>query len=471
MTLSYWIEGTDKLWIKGDIAATGTTTYIRVEKTTGYTPSGDNTFIFFDDFSGSDYDATKWTLDQGFQYTVSSSNLNITNGSVKLSSVATFHYNTPCVLEVKAKDTVIPAEGYTLGGFYSSSTNGFSCFKTTTTAGYVRDDNTNNLIATSAMTTNTYYKFKFTIKDATNTGFQITDLADADIFAATNYTNDVVNEKICLGYNLDASNLNKTVAANFEHVFVRKYTTNTVTVNVIDQTTYYLLEITNSGAALTGHQFSVPASSLGTLTNTQSLAITPIVLNKTWLKTNEVHTTDGVYAYNLNDSGSTADSQYLKVTGFGNTIPASSIITGVKVLVYAKASAGTAAYIKELSLVKNGTITAVTKTPTPVDLTTSIVEYTYGSDGDMWSDTTPFLSPSLVNQSNFGVAIKVNYDDAITVSIDEVKMVIYYMTPHGITGNAVIVSKRKEEFMTDTAYNTGTLNNITINNGIYLTGV
>lgn len=467
MTLSYWLEGTKKLWIKADIAATGTTTYIKVKKTSGYSPNPNNVFLFFDGFDDEELDTDKWTVEKGFQYSTASSLLNITNGSVKVTSNSTFTYNSPVVLEVKSSYTTLDTNGYTAGGFFTSSTDGFTMIKKSSNPSIVRDDNTNNNVNPGAMSADTFYKYKFQVRDATTTAFQLTDDDDVEVLAIATYTNDVLNEKIVLGNNVADTNLNETIDVDYQHVFVRKYASNTITINVTDQTTYYLLEITNSSTALTDFQISILTSSIGGVTTAEdSLEVDYLVLDRTWLKSNEIISDDGVYAYSLNDSGGNADSKNLKVTGFGNTLPYNARITGVKITVVAKASAGTSCYIKEVALIKNGTITSVKKTPAIDYLTTSDRTLEYGDDADMWSDTTPFLTPTMVNESDFGVAIKVNYDDAITAYIDNVRMTIYYVIQQDKSINATLVMKKNVSFVTDTELNTGTASGLTISNGL-----
>ena len=67
--IDYWIEtwdpsGTSKIWVEvPSIPASGGTTIMYYgNPVASSVSSGDNTFLFFDDFAGSSIDATKWTV-------------------------------------------------------------------------------------------------------------------------------------------------------------------------------------------------------------------------------------------------------------------------------------------------------------------------------------------------------------------------------------------------------------------------
>ena len=84
-TLSYWIQpyvnGTPKwLWIKVPQIPANTQITIRLIKSSGFSPNGENTFLFFDNFSGTTLNTSKWTEIVANSVTVNNG-LNITSNS------------------------------------------------------------------------------------------------------------------------------------------------------------------------------------------------------------------------------------------------------------------------------------------------------------------------------------------------------------------------------------------------------
>ncbi|MCK9578312.1 DUF2341 domain-containing protein [bacterium] len=87
LLLSYWIESktdssTAKVWVKiPSIPTSGTTVYLYYGNSSAVsTANGDNTFAFFDDFSSSSLDSSKWTIN-GTGLSLSQSVLTITSAT------------------------------------------------------------------------------------------------------------------------------------------------------------------------------------------------------------------------------------------------------------------------------------------------------------------------------------------------------------------------------------------------------
>jgi hypothetical protein len=86
--LSYWIESytpsdSAVVWVKliDDISSNPATIYIYYGNPNATSQSnGDYVFPFFDDFTGSSLDTSKWTVDSGIAYSVANSLLKVTDG-------------------------------------------------------------------------------------------------------------------------------------------------------------------------------------------------------------------------------------------------------------------------------------------------------------------------------------------------------------------------------------------------------
>ncbi len=84
MELPYWIEhdennlSRNKIWVKIPSLESGEFAIVTIRKTPGYSPSADTVFDFFDDFSGTAVDQTRWSiLYDGVPYSVSDSKLYV----------------------------------------------------------------------------------------------------------------------------------------------------------------------------------------------------------------------------------------------------------------------------------------------------------------------------------------------------------------------------------------------------------
>ena len=169
-----------------------------------------------------------------------------------------------------------------------------------------------------------------------------------------------------------------------------------------------------------------------------------------WSGPGDAKTSNDVYAF----AGLTSStSHYLKLTGFGFSIPAGSTVTGVSVAVE-RIKTGSSQDVRDASvkLVKAGSVVGSehadtgTTWPYAADGTK-----TYGSGSDLWGTT---LSPSDVNASGFGVAISARNlsSTGSFAKVDSVTITVTYTsgggggtapsntTPPGISGSASVGS-------------------------------
>jgi len=123
-------------------------------------------------------------------------------------------------------------------------------------------------------------------------------------------------------------------------------------------------------------------------------------------------------------------THYLKVTGFGFTIPSYASICGVKVEIEKRAGGlAIGAWIRDndIRIVKNNSVTGTDGGDDATDWGSEAI-YTYGGTTDMWGVTS--LTPADVNASNFGVAISASMKGLAIVfpsaQIDNIRVTVYY---------------------------------------------
>jgi hypothetical protein len=188
-----------------------------------------------------------------------------------------------------------------------------------------------------------------------------------------------------------------------------------------------------SGETYTDMNVSGGTTSPSTLSATTAVN-DPSYGTTAWTNTAGAITGNDTSYAQTNSPGSTGttNSQYLKLSNFGFTIPANATITGVKATfaVQSDALAGGISGRSSAKLVKGGTATGTDKgnTSWTASTTTDIL----GSSSDLWGTT---LTPADINASNFGVAIAAfaAYDDfGATTSyayVDAVTLDIYFTVP------------------------------------------
>ncbi len=126
----------------------------------------------------------------------------------------------------------------------------------------------------------------------------------------------------------------------------------------------------------------------------------------------------------------TGSSNYLKITGFGFTIPSYAGICGVEVQIE-KMAGGLAigAWIRdnEVKLVKGNAVSGSNRGFTAANWGSSDAYYTHGDANDLWGLT---LGPDDVNSVDFGVAISTRFNGLLGVfpssQIDNIRVIIHY---------------------------------------------
>jgi hypothetical protein len=126
-------------------------------------------------------------------------------------------------------------------------------------------------------------------------------------------------------------------------------------------------------------------------------------------------------------SGST---NYLKVTGFGFSIPSYASICGIEIQVEKRATGlNILSWVRDndIRIVKNNAVTGDDLGDDATDWSTTESTFTYGSTNNLWGTT---LTPAEVNASNFGIAISAQMTGLLaalpSAQIDNIRMTVYY---------------------------------------------
>ncbi|ABQ24786.1 Fibronectin, type III domain protein [Geotalea uraniireducens Rf4] len=224
--LSYWIEGvsagTAVIWVK---TAANSAIYLYYGNTAAAdASSAASTFEFFDDFSGTNIDASRWNVVDPTGFTVSGGSLHGTSTSGRLTSKATFAAGI--TLDIKARTTAVAVNGQAIGGFYLSAANHI---------GWMADQSTSKLYAvkngsiyrnTNSSTANLLYTL--TVKSASTSSQQLYNLdsSSPDQYLGTGVDTSFTfaSSPIVLGrsYKDDLHN-GQAYATDWDWIRVRKY--------------------------------------------------------------------------------------------------------------------------------------------------------------------------------------------------------------------------------------------------------
>jgi len=118
---------------------------------------------------------------------------------------------------------------------------------------------------------------------------------------------------------------------------------------------------------------------------------------------------------------SDSDSNYLKATNFGFSIPATDVIDGIAVTVNRKCTGGCSD--RSIKLVQGGTIGGTDLSAAAV-WTTSYASNTVGGPTELWGRTWTY---SDINSSTFGVAFAAVMSDVTeTASVDYITITVYH---------------------------------------------
>ncbi len=180
-------------------------------------------------------------------------------------------------------------------------------------------------------------------------------------------------------------------------------------------------------------QWSATSSSGNSgVTNGGTFADAAGVGTVTWSNPGNAAALDGVFATAILAASET--SHYLKTTNFGFAVPASASIVGIKFEVWADTD--TAVAVDDtVKLVVGGTVSGSSLATSTVPAASYKV---YGGPTSLWG-LTP--TAAQVNASNFGAVISYTNPDVVQgdeVSVDHVRMTVYWTVPAGITGYTLV---------------------------------
>lgn len=117
-------------------------------------------------------------------------------------------------------------------------------------------------------------------------------------------------------------------------------------------------------------------------------------------------------------------SNYLKITNYGFNIPPDATITGITVNVERSSNTLNGTHDSSVKLTISGAVTGNDKANTGLEWPTSDTVATYGSATDLWGGA---WTPSLINNSTFGVEVASVADLANTAQIDYVSITVDYI--------------------------------------------
>ena len=228
--LDYWLENkTDsssaKFWIKVPSLAASTTTSVFLfygNSGASSASNGDNTFAFFDDFSGSSVDTAKWTVLDATGITVSGGVLNATSTTGWLQSNSAFSKAQQPVIETKIQHISMGANGYAPLYTWLSTTDTFGALihPASVFQFYYRNNGSWTSIYNSVLVSNLLIRLSVYSNSTTAIHFYNSD-TDALVASATGISNSVDNEPIRFIRREDNANTGQTINVNWDYILVR----------------------------------------------------------------------------------------------------------------------------------------------------------------------------------------------------------------------------------------------------------
>ncbi|OQP60994.1 hypothetical protein A3860_04525 [Niastella vici] len=136
------------------------------------------------------------------------------------------------------------------------------------------------------------------------------------------------------------------------------------------------------------------------------------------------------------------ETDTLKATDFGFSIPTAATICGIEVNIEKSSSIFilNTAYVTDNSvrIIKNGKITGSDLEKTNVVWPTGDANTTYGYNGELWGTS---WTPSDINSANFGIAISAKIVGDIglfpAARIDYISMTVYYLAPSLLSAQSI----------------------------------
>jgi len=157
----------------------------------------------------------------------------------------------------------------------------------------------------------------------------------------------------------------------------------------------------------------------GTAANNSSVGIT------SWSDVDNIKTENSIPSVS---SGKNQQTNYIKATGFGFSIPSGATIDGIIVEVRRSRSAQYQTKDSVASIVVNGSISSSNKADTVTNWPTTYTYKTYGSSSDVWGEA---LTSTIINASDFGFVLSCyNYrwgkNNSTFANIDHIRITVYY---------------------------------------------
>lgn len=145
-----------------------------------------------------------------------------------------------------------------------------------------------------------------------------------------------------------------------------------------------------------------------------------------WTNPGNITLDDGSNATASTGPTTDSDTDYLRGTTYGFSIPTGATINGILVEPDSSINSGTATWQARLvkadtavGSIKLGATNGITTTPGYTSIPTS------GASTDLWGTT---WTPAEINATGFGVQITTSADTKV-ISVDTIRITIYYTTP------------------------------------------
>ncbi len=233
--LPYWIEenspgcnnAATKIWVKlPSIPTSGGSFFLyygNAQAIKSADQNGNKVFVFFDDFSATSIDASKWT--QGTIAATSGTNFSISSGKLiggntnrYIQSVNTF--TGDYIAETRVYETTAANNGFTSIGFYASSSNTISILNHSGTF-YVRNDSA--WPSYGSYTKDQWEHDKIKVVGTTATLWKVGESSGSLTGSPTN--SGISGEYFRIGPRGDDGAYNQNYSASWDWVYVRKAVT------------------------------------------------------------------------------------------------------------------------------------------------------------------------------------------------------------------------------------------------------
>jgi len=225
--LPYWVQETGSnyavVWVRiPSIPTTGTQVYLYYGNPSATSQSnGDDTFLFFDDFSESAINSTKWQVVNPTGWSLSSGALIGTNAAGQLKSIQTFNSGVSLHTRI-IRTSSPPTNGYTLGGFWKSTSNGLTILDHPAPKYY---RNNGDWVSGSGELPASVWEDVQISSLGSMVSFQVRRVDTGEtIWNVSGISNTVQNESLLIGGRGDgASYPGQTFAARWDWIFIRKF--------------------------------------------------------------------------------------------------------------------------------------------------------------------------------------------------------------------------------------------------------